>query len=112
MLAAGHRDDDGPEREVVTLLGAQERLSIEEWDHPMHEIVTSSDDVDECAVGRPAMVLSDVAAAEPSAQEIEDLRALAVLADVELRDELPTGSRTRVPLQGHMERSFSVDKAG
>ena len=39
----------------------------------------------------------------------KDLPAVSALADMELRYELPTDSRTRVPLNGDVEGPFSVD---
>ncbi len=56
------------------------------------------------------MVLPDAAAAEASRSQVEDLTALRVLADMELRDELPAGNRRCVPLYGDVERSLPVDE--
>src|SRR5207302_11438107 len=63
-------------------------------------------------VTRSPVVLPYVAAAKPGTKEVEDLRALGVLADTELWDELVPNSRARVPLHGYMKRALAVDEAG
>jgi len=55
------------------------------------------------------MVRADRAATETRSDEVDNLSSLSMLTDVELWDELPTGSRRLVPLDGLMERSLSVD---
>ena len=50
-----------------------------------------------------AMVLSDPSTAESIAYQVEDLTSIAILADMEFRNELPAGSRTRIPLDGDVE---------
>ena len=57
------------------------------------------------------MVLTDPSAAKPSLKEVEDLSSLRVLADVELRHELPTSSGARVPLECDVKRAFAIDEA-
>jgi hypothetical protein len=57
------------------------------------------------------VVLTDPSAAEPALEEVEDLSPLRVLTDVELGDQLPSGSGTRVPLECDVERAFAIDEA-
>ena len=58
------------------------------------------------------MVLLDPSTAQAPVDQVEDLPALAVLTDMELRHQLPTGLGARVPLDGDVERAFSVDVTG
>ena len=58
------------------------------------------------------MVLANPSTAEPLDDQVEDLPSFGILTDMELGDELPTGSRARVPLDRDVERTFSVDVAG
>jgi len=58
------------------------------------------------------MVLLDPTAAEPSLDQVEDLSSLRTLADVELGNQLPTGTGPFVPTDGDVKASFSVDEAG
>ena len=111
VLSSRHRPNDPSEHEEVLLLRAQEGLRLEERDDLPKEILTSPHDVDKCPVARPAMILSYPSAADPFADQVEDLTPLRALTDMELRHELPTGPRARVPLDGHVEGSFSVDVA-
>ena len=55
------------------------------------------------------MVLAYPSAAKPSHYQVKDLTPLWILADMELRDELPSGPRPGIPLDGDVERPFSVD---
>ena len=112
MKSLRHRSHDVSEGKEVTPLAAQQRLRLEEGDHPVQEILPSTDDVDQCPVRRPAMILADAATPEPSHDEIQDLAAFGILAHMELRNELPTGSRTRIPLKRNVERPFAVNIAG
>jgi len=102
MLPRGHPPHDGGEDQEVPLFRAQKRLSFEERDHFRQQIVPIAHDEHETRVA-VAMVLSDPSAAEPLLNQVEDLTSIAVLTDVELGDELPAGSRTRIPLDGDVE---------
>ena len=56
------------------------------------------------------MVLTNLAAAEALGDEIEDLTPFTVLADVELRQELPAEPCTAVAAHRYVKRAFSVDE--
>jgi hypothetical protein len=77
---------------------------------PGQKVGSLANHVHQRRVGRAGMVLPDAAAAEASRDQVQDLTALRVLTDVELRDELPSGSRRWVPLYGDVERSLPVDE--
>jgi hypothetical protein len=81
-----------------------------EWDDPGQKVGSLANHVYQRRVGRAGMVLPDAAAAEASRDQVQDPTALRVLTDVELRDELPPGSRRWVPLDGDVERSLPVDE--
>jgi hypothetical protein len=55
------------------------------------------------------MVLLDPSTTQAHGDRVQDLSPFLVLADVELRNELPSGSRARIPLNRYVERSFSID---
>ena len=111
VLPHCHRSHDTSEDEKVFVLGAQKRLRFEEGDDPFEQVITTADDEHQAGVLRAAVVLTDPSAAEPPGDQVEDLTTLRRLADMELRHELPTGSRTRVPLDGYVERPFSIHEA-
>ena len=56
------------------------------------------------------MVLTNLTAAEATGDEVENLTPFAVLADPELRDQLPTGPGACVPTDCYVERTFSIDE--
>jgi hypothetical protein len=58
------------------------------------------------------MVLLDPSATEPALEQVEDLPTLRALADVELRDQLPTGTGPFVATDGDVKASLSIDEAG
>ena len=58
------------------------------------------------------MVLTNLAAAEATDVEVENLTPLAVLADSELRYQLPTGLGACVPTDRYVERTFSISSLG
>jgi hypothetical protein len=111
MFATGHRSNDGGERDELLLLCAQKRMSFEERNHLRQEVIPIAHDVHQRGVRRATMVRLYPSAAEPVANQVKDLTALRVLTDVEFRDELPTGPRCRIPLNGDVKRTFSVDVA-
>ena len=61
---------------------------------------------------RAPVVLPDGPTADPCSDQVKDLRPTHVLADSELRHELPTDSRARVLLDRNVKASFSVDETG
>ena len=56
------------------------------------------------------MVLTNLTAAKATSDEVEDLTPFAVLADSELRYQLPTGPGACVPTDRYVERTFSIDE--
>ena len=56
------------------------------------------------------MILPYRSAADLTPNQIQDLGPTHVLAYSELRHELPTDSRTRVPLDRYVKASFSIDE--
>jgi hypothetical protein len=110
VLPSLHRMHDGGEGLKLLLFRAQKGVRLEEWDDPGQKVGSFPNHVHQRRVGRPGMVLPDVAAAETARDQVQDLAALRVLTDVELRDELPAGSRRWVPLYGDVERSLPVDE--
>ncbi len=57
------------------------------------------------------MVLSQRSAVETLLDEDQDLKPRDVLTHAELGNELPTGSRARIPLQSYMKAAFAIDEA-
>ena len=111
VLASLHRSHDGREGLELLLFRAQKAVRLEERDDLGQEVGSSSNHVYQCRVGRTGVIPPDATAAEPSRDQVEDLSALRILADVKLRDELPAGSRRWVPLYGDVERSLPVDES-
>ena len=111
VLTRCHRNNDGSEGQILGLLRTQEGLTIEKRDDSCHKIVPVAHHQHKRGVARTAVVLANASAAEPALEEIKDLSPLRILADVELRHELPTNSCARVPLNCYVKRTFSVDEA-
>jgi hypothetical protein len=109
VLTSIHRSNNSGEDEEVLLLTAQKRLRLEEGNHLCQEIAPFPDHEHQSGVLRSAMVLAYPSAAEPSQYQVQDLTPLRILADMELRNELPLGPRPRIPLDGDVKRPFSVD---
>ena len=57
MLAGGHRSHDGRKGDELLLLGAQERIRLEEWDDLPKQIESPSNNEDQRGVARHTMVL-------------------------------------------------------
>ena len=66
-------------------------------------MTTVTNDKDQCPIIRPAVILPDESAAEIAVNEVQHFSAALVLADSELRNELPTNSCSRVPLDSYMK---------
>ena len=58
------------------------------------------------------MVLTERSTTQELSSQVQDLGSRYVLAYPELRYELPSASRARIPLDRHMKTSFSVYKTG
>jgi hypothetical protein len=61
VLPRAHRPNDPGEREELSLLAADKRISFEERDDPCQEIVPPAHDVHQRGVSRAAMVLAEAA---------------------------------------------------
>ncbi len=111
MLAIRHRPNDTGEDDELLVLRTQERLRFEEGDHLLEKVIPLSDNEHQRGVRRASVVLTNPSAAQSLSDQVEDLTALRRLADVELGHELETNSGARIPLDGYVERSFSVHEA-
>ena len=111
VLSLRHRQNDLAKREELLLFRAQEGLTFEERDDTLQEILPPAHHEHQRGVPGAPVILPDESAAKPLAQEVEDLPAFGILADVQLGHELPTASRARVALDRNMERAFAIDEA-
>jgi len=107
MVAQSHLSHDPSERDDVRLLRRQERVTFEERNDSLEQVASPPDDQYERSV-LPA-VAPDRPASEPRLDQLQYLRPVAVLADMELRDELEADAAARVALHRDGEASFSVD---
>ena len=110
VLASAHRSHDEGEGVELLLLRAQKAVRLEEGNDLGQKVGSFPNHVHQRRVGGAGVIPPDPAAAESRCDQVEDLTTLCVLADMELRDELPAGSRRFVPLNGDVERSFPVDE--
>ena len=110
VLTSVHRSHDGRKGLELLLLRTQKAVRLEEWDDPGQKVGSFPNHVHKCRVQGPGVIAPDPATAEPQSDQVQDLTTLLVLADAELRDELPAGSRRCVPLNGDVERSLPVDE--
>ncbi len=76
----------------------------------MEVIRPSTDDQHIRVIVRPSVVLSDRSTTNLPPYQVKNLESSDVLTDAELWDELPTATRTGVPLDRHMKTTFSVYK--
>jgi len=110
VLLPAHRPNDAGEGEELTLLRAHERLRLEEWDDPRQEVFPTANHVHQRGVRTRSMVLTNLTAAEAADDEVENLTPFAVLADAELRYQLPAGPGACVPTDRYVKRTFSIDE--
>ena len=107
MVAEGELADDLSELLEVRLPRREQRVAFEERDHSLEQVVPVSHDEHEGAI--LAAIRSDSAATESVLDQIEDLSSVAVLADVELRNQLKPDPTGRIALYRDREAAFSVD---
>jgi hypothetical protein len=112
VFASLHRMNDGRERYELGVLGAQERLRFEEGNHVIEEIAPTADHKNQRGVAWTTVVLPDPTTAEPLLEQVEDLPTLRTLADMKVRDQLPTGTGPVVSTYGDVKTSLSVDETG
>ena len=111
MHATLHRPNDPGERDDLVLLAAHKGVAFEEGDHPLEEVLPPPNDQHIGVIVRLPMVLPERAAANALSDQVQYPDPSGVLAHAELRHELPTASRTWVPLQRNVKAAFSVDKS-
>jgi hypothetical protein len=106
MVTMSHSSDDASELLEVRLLRRQKRVVLEEWNHALEQRPAVSHHEDECPIA--LAVRFDVATTEPAADQLEHLSPVAVLADVELGNELKPDATGAIALHRDREASFSV----
>jgi hypothetical protein len=107
VMTLSHSSDDAGELLEVRMLRRQERDALEERNDGFEECTSFSDDEHNRSI--PLAVRFDVAATQPLTDQLENLSPIAILADVELRDELESDAARGVALHRYREASFSVD---
>src|ERR1700742_272471 len=106
MVAESQLSDDRRELLEVRVLRREHRVAFEERDHALEQIVAIAHDQHECTV--LAAVRPDAAASESLLDQMEHLSPVAVLADMELRNQLKPDATGRIALHRDREASFSV----
>src|SRR4029453_7440397 len=110
MLPVLHRRHDHGEGLELEALLAEDGVGSKERDDLRQKIIAVPYHVDERPVSTASSPVGpDPAAAESGPQELEDRSSLWILADVELRYELPAEPCGRIPLDRDVEASFPVD---
>ncbi len=107
MVAESELTHDAGELLEVLLLRREQRIALEERNDALEQVFAVTHHEDECSIA--LAVRLDVAAPESSANQLEHLSPVAVLADVELRDKLKPDSTGAIALHRNREASFSVD---
>src|SRR5437763_10594376 len=98
---------DARELLEVRLLRREHGVAFEEGNDAFEQVLALAHDEHECTIA--SAVRSDGAAPKSVANQLEDLSPVAILADVELRNELKPDATSRVALHRDRETSFSVD---
>ena len=89
------------------MLRRKEGTSLEERNYSIEQILAVSNHKNESSIA--FAIRLDVATAEPTLDYLEDLSPVAILADMELGNELKSNTTRRVSLHRDREASFSVD---
>ena len=89
------------------MLRREQRVAFEEGNDPLEKLLPVAHNQHKRSIA--SAVRPDAAAPEPFADQFEDLRPVAVLADMELRYELKPRPTTRVALHRDREAPFAVD---
>jgi len=112
VLSPSHRTHDYGEGFELEPLLTEDRMGLEEGDHPLEEIAAVPNHEDQGPV-TPASscVASHTATAETALQEQQDRRSFRILTHMQLRHELPPRLRGRIPLDRDVEATFPVDIA-
>ena len=105
VVALSQLPDDASELQEVRVLRREHRVSLEEGDDALEEVLALARDEDECSI--TCAVRPDAAAAQSLLNQLEHLSPVTVLADMKLRDELKSDATRRVALHRDREASFS-----
>src|SRR5262249_31421954 len=95
--------DDRSERLDVLLLCREQGVTFEEWYDAVEKVAAPAHHEHQRSIA--STVRSDASTAEPLPDQLENLRPVAVLADMELRNELKSDATTRIAL--HRDREAS-----
>ena len=107
MLSERERSHDRRELLEVRLLRREHRVSFEERDHALEQVAAVTHDQHEGTIA--AAVRPDAAATQSRLNQMENLSPVAILADVELRNQLKPDATRRIALHRDREAAFSVD---
>src|SRR5262245_24694738 len=110
MVAESELPNDLGELQEVRLLRREQWVAFEERDDAVEQVLALSHDEDERTI--TSAVRSDGATTQPSLNQHQHLSPVAVLADMELRNELKPDPTGRVALHRDREAPFSVDIPG
>jgi hypothetical protein len=106
MVTLSHLSDDPSELLEVRSFRRQKRDAFEERDDALKKRLSLANYEHQRHVA--LAIRLDVATAETIANEFQHLSPVAVLADMELRDELETNATRSIALHRNREASFSV----
>ena len=107
MLTACHRSHDRRKLLKVLLLRGQKRRSFEERDNALQQVHTPSNDVHQSTV-LPSVGLDVTASPESLANQLEHLSPVAVLADMELWNQLKTASTRGIAIDGDRKAALTI----
>ena len=110
MLSTSHRSDHARELLYLDPLGRQQWHALEERNHRLQQGTSFPNNKDKGTIF--LAVRLDVAATKPFADELENFRALVVLAYPKLGHELKADAAAWVALHRDGEASFTVDVTG
>jgi hypothetical protein len=110
MVTESHCSHDRRKLLEVLLLGRQERRPLEEGNHALKEISTSSYDVDKSTIF-PSVGLDVTATTESLAYQPKHLSPVTVLADMKLRYQLIPAATGRVAVDSDGETALTINIA-
>ena len=111
VFAPCHTPNNVGEGDELHVLAAQERVSLEERDHFLKEILSPAHDEHEGSIVAATVVLPYRSTSQSVLDEVQDLLPTHVLIDPELWHQLPAELCARVPLDRYMKAAFSIDEA-
>src|SRR5262249_8751473 len=107
VVAESELSHDRRELLEVRSLRGENGVAFEERDHALDQVAPIAHDQYEGTI--TAAVRSDATASEPFLDQSEDLSPVAVLADVEFRNQLKPDTTCRIALHRDRKAAFSVD---